>query len=614
MSGFFWYHRMRCKAPHALAHAESRAWSDLIYSGRRTAFFAALYLSIGLCAAACAEPAYAEPAGQSFAAQGRRILPVLATHGMVASQETQATEVGVDILKRGGNAVDAAVAVGFALAVTLPQAGNLGGGGFMLVHLAAPNKTVVIDYREAAPADTKPDVFLDNNGVAVPAKSRASGLGVGVPGTVAGLALALRKYGSGKFSLANLAAPAVALARQGLTVNDGLADSLASSASWLRRWPSTQAIFLHSDATPLTRGERLVQTDLANALEAIGRDGERGFYQGPIAEKLVAAVQAAGGHMTLEDLSAYRAIEREPLHGTYRGYEIASVPPPSSGGVHIIELLNILEGFPLADLGANSAATIHDLAEAMKLAYADRAEYLGDPAFTDIPVKGLISKAYAAKLRAEIPADHIRDPASIKPLDPAPYESDQTTHFSIVDEAGDAVSNTYTLNFSYGLGLVADGTGILLNNELDDFAAKPGAPNAYGLVGGAANAPGPRKRPLSSMAPTMVFDKDGLLLVTGSPGGSRIITIVLEIVLNVLDFGMNIAEATEAPRIHHQGLPDELRVERGLSPDTIHALEAQGYRVTVANAWGSAQTIGRIKNLLIGASDPRQRDTRADGY
>ncbi len=563
---------------------------------------------------ASAPMAFAESLSQSFAGPGHRILPVLAAHGMVASQEAKATEIGVDILKRGGNAVDAAVGVGLALAVTLPQAGNLGGGGFMLVHLAAEHKSIVIDYRETAPADTTPEVFLDENGAAVPAKSRASGLGVGVPGTVAGLSLALRKYGSGRFSLADLAAPALALARQGFSVEDGLADSLAGSASWLARWPSTKAIFLHPDGTPFTHGETLIQSDLANVFEAIGRDGEQAFYQGPIAEKLVNAVRAAGGHMTLEDLRDYRAIEREPLRGTYRGYEIVSTPPPSSGGLHIIELLNILEGFPLADLGANSAASIHDLAEAMKLAYADRAEYLGDPAFTNIPVKGLISKAYAAKLRAEIPADHARPAASIKVLDPLPYESDQTTHFSVVDAAGNAVSNTYTLNFSYGLGLVAEGTGILLNNELDDFAAKPGAPNAYGLVGGTANAPGPRKRPLSSMAPTMVFDKDGLILVTGSPGGSRIITIVLEILLNVLDFGMNIAEATEAPRIHHQGLPDELRVERGLSPDTIGLLQAQGYKVTIGDAWGSAQTIGRINGLLMGASDQRQRDTKADGY
>jgi len=557
---------------------------------------------------------HGEPLLQSFAGQGQRILPVIATHGMVASQETKATEVGVDILKRGGNAVDAAVGVALALAVTLPQAGNLGGGGFMLIHLAAPRKTIVIDYRETAPAGTKTDVFLDENGNAVPAKSRASGLGIGVPGTIAGLSLALRKYGSGKFTLAELAAPAAGLAREGVSIGDGLADSLASSASWLGRWPSTKALFLHADGSPLQRGDRLVQSDLANVIETIGREGERAFYEGPIAEKLVAAVQAAGGLMTLEDLRGYRAIEREPLHGTYRGYDIVSTPPPSSGGVHIIELLNILEGFPLRAQGANSAATIHDLAEAMKLAYADRAEYLGDPAFTNIPVNGLISKAYAAKLRAEIVPDQARPSASIKPLDPQPYESDQTTHFSVVDEAGNAVSNTYTLNFSYGLGLVADGTGILLNNELDDFAAKPGAPNAYGLIGGMANAPGARKRPLSSMAPTMVFDKDGLILVTGSPGGSRIITIVLEILLNVLDFGMNIAEATEAPRIHHQGLPDELRVERGLSADTIRLLQAQGYKVTVGDAWGSAQTIARANSVLIGASDPRQRDTKADGY
>jgi len=550
----------------------------------------------------------------SFLGEGRRVLPVTGQHGMVASQEGTATDIGVDILKRGGNAVDAAVAVGFALAVTLPQAGNLGGGGFMLVHLAAQNKNIVIDYRETASAATKQDVFLDSNGNAVAAKSRASGLGVGVPGTVAGLTLALRKYGSGKFTLADLIEPAQTLAAQGQTVDDGLSDSLEFGAKWLGRWPSSKAIFFRADGAPLSKGDTLQQGDLAHTLETIGREGEKAFYQGPIAEKIVAAVKAAGGSMTLDDMKSYEAIEREPLHGTYRGFDVVSVPPPSSGGVHIIELLNILEGFKLSETGANSAATIHDLAEAMKLAYADRAEYLGDPAFTKIPVKGLISKAYADKLRAEIQPGKARPSSEIMPLSPLPYESDQTTHFSVVDEYGNAVSNTYTLNFSFGLGLVADGTGVLLNNELDDFAAKPGAPNAYGLVGGAANAPGPRKRPLSSMAPTMVFDKDGLVLVTGSPGGSRIITIVLEILLNVLDFGMNIAEATETPRIHHQGLPDELRVEPGLSSDTIHMLETEGYKVTIGSAWGSAQTIARAGHLLIGASDPRQRDTSAKGY
>ncbi len=349
-------------------------------------------------------------------------------------------------------------------------------------------------------------------------------------------------------------------------------------------------------------------------LEAIGRDGERAFYEGPVAEKIAASVRATGGKMTLEDLKAYRAIEREPLRGTYRGLEIISVPPPSSGGVHIIELLNILEGFPLAAQGADSAANIHLMAEAMKLAYAGRAEFLGDPDHVSVPVKGLISKAYAERLRAEILATRARPSAEIKPLDPIPYESSETTHFSIVDNDGNAVANTYTLNFSYGLGLVADGTGILLNNELDDFAAKPGVPNAYGLVGGAANAPGPHKRPLSSMAPTMIFRNGELELVTGSPGGSRIITIVTEIILDVFDFGMNIAEATAAVRIHHQWSPDKLEIERGLSGDTIRQLEAIGHKIVVQDAWGSAQSIMRDNGQWKGASDTRQRGTLAAGY
>ena len=560
--------------------------------------------------ASLAEPPLPPP----IISQGARVLPVLASHGMVAAQEAKAAKIGVDILRRGGNAVDAAVATGLALAVTLPRAGNLGGGGFMLVYLAKERKTVVIDYREAAPADTPRDVFLNAEGEAVASRSRDSGLAVGVPGTVAGLSLALRNYGSGKFSLAKLAAPAVALARSGIDVEDDLADSLPNVQSRLKRWPSSARIFLHPDGSALIRGDRLVQTDFAAVLEAIGRDGERAFYEGQVAEKIIASVRAAGGRMTLDDLKSYRAIEREPVHGTYRGYEIASVPPPSSGGVHIVELLNLLEGFPLARQGANSAATIHLLAEAMKLAYADRAEYLGDPDQVKIPVGGLISKAYAEKLRAQISMARARPAADIKPLDPAPYESDQTTHFSIVDSDGNAVSNTYTLNFSYGVGLVAEGTGVLLNNELDDFAAKPGVPNAFGLVGGAANAPAPRKRPLSSMAPTMLFRDGELELVTGSPGGSRIITIVTEIILDIVDFGMNLAEATEAVRIHHQGLPDELQAERGLNRDTIRLLEALGHKVVVHDAWGSAQSILRANGVLMGAADTRQRGTLAAGY
>lgn len=546
--------------------------------------------------------------------QGARFLPVLARHGMAVAQEGRAAQAAADVLRRGGNAVDAAVAAGFMLAVTLPRAGNLGGGGFMLVYLAKERKTVAIDYREAAPAATERDVFLDRNGDAVPAKSRDSGLGVGVPGTVAGLCLALKKYGSGKFSLAELVAPAVAAARNGIDVAEDLADSLPRAQERLVRFPASAKIFLRPDGTALQPGDRLVQADLASVIEAIGRDGSRAFYDGPAAEKIVASVRAAGGRMTLEDLKDYRAIEREPLHGTYRGYEIVAMPPPSSGGVHIIELLNILEGFPLAEQGANSAASIHLMAEAMKLAYADRAEYLGDPDYIAVPVKGLTSKAYAGRLRGEISLKHASPAAEIKALDPLPYESSETTHFSIADNDGNAVANTYTLNFSYGLGLVAEGTGILLNNELDDFAAKPGAPNAYGLLGGAANAPGSRKRPLSSMAPTMVFRDGELKLVTGSPGGSRIITIVAGIILDIVDFGLNIAEATAAVRIHHQWQPDVLQVESGLTEDTLRLLQALGHRVAVLGSWGSAQSIMRLNGMLMGAADTRQRGTLAVGY
>jgi gamma-glutamyltranspeptidase/glutathione hydrolase len=535
------------------------------------------------------------PLAPVIISQGARVLPVLASHGMVVAQEGTAAKIGVDILRRGGNAVDAAVGVGFALAVTVPRAGNLGGGGFMLVYLAKEKKTVAIDYREAAPADTPRDVFLNERGEAVAAKSRETGLAAGVPGTVAGLSLALNNYGSGKFSLAELVAPAVALARSGIDVKDDLADSLPHAQARLKRWPASARIFLRADGWPLGRGDRLVQSDLASVIEAIGRDGERAFYDGPVAEKIVASVRAAGGRMTQDDLKSYRAVERAPLHGLYRGHEIVAMPPPSSGGVHIIELLNVLEGFPLAAQGANSAANIHVITEAMKLAYADRAEYLGDPDHVPVPVNGLISKAYAERLRAEISLVRARPSAEIKALDPMPYESDQTTHFSIVDNHGNAVANTYTLNFSYGLGLVAEGTGIL-------------------LVGGAANAPGPRKRPLSSMAPTLVFRDGELELVTGSPGGSRIITIVTEIILNIVDFGMNIAQATEAVRIHHQWLPDELQVERGLAPDTIRLLEALGHKVAVHDAWGSAQSIIRENGALMGAADTRQRGTLATGY
>jgi gamma-glutamyltranspeptidase/glutathione hydrolase len=578
--------------------------------------YRACFLHIAV-ALACATPlaALADSAPPPIIGDFATAHPVLARHGMVVSQETAASRVGLEILQKGGNAVDAAVAVGFALAVTLPRAGNIGGGGFMLVHLTAEHKTVAIDYREEAPALTTKDVFLDANGEADPFKSRFSGLAIGVPGTVAGLELAWRKYGSGKFSFADLVAPAARLAHQGLTVDEDLVDSLPIGRLLLGRHPSSARIYLRPDLSAPNVGDHIALDDLAATLDRIAALGPDGFYKGPVAEKIVAAVQEAGGRMTLEDLANYRAVEREPVRGTYRGHEIVSMPPPSSGGAHIIEILNILEGFPMAEQGLNSAASIHDIAEAEKLAYADRARYLGDPDFVRIPLKGLTSRAYADQVRATIPPDRARPASEIMPGDPARYESDQTTHFSVVDAAGDAVSNTYTLNFSYGSGLVAEGTGVLLNNELDDFAAKRGASNAYGLLGDDANAPGPGKRPLSSMSPTLVFKDGELELVTGSPGGSRIISIVLQVVLNVLDHGLNIAEAVNAPRVHDQGFPDELRVERGISPDTIRLLSSMGYKVMTREATGSASSIARNPDgTLMGAADPRQRGTLAAGY
>ncbi len=568
--------------------------------------FAALAL---LCLAAA--PAVADPIISPLATAR----PVVAQHGMVVSQEAAASRVGLDILKRGGNAVDAAVAVGFALAVTLPRAGNLGGGGFMLIHRADLNQTIAIDYREAAPAATTKDVFLDANGKADPFKSRYSGLAIGVPGTVAGLELAWRKYGSGKFSLAELIAPAIALARQGLTVDDDVADSLPLAAKALARHPSSARIYLRPDGSVPKTGDHIALDDLAATLGTIAAHGAAGFYTGPTAQKIVDSVNAAGGRMTIDDLANYRAVERQPVTGTYRGYTVVSMPPPSSGGAHIIQILNILEGFPLAAQGLNSAVSLHEMAEAEKLAYADRAAYLGDPDYVKIPLAGLTSKTYAEHLRALIAPDRARPASDIRPGEPQRYESDQTTHFSIVDADGDAVANTYTLNLPYGSGLVADGTGVLLNDELDDFAAKPGAANVYGLLGGDANAPGPMKRPLSSMSPTLVFKDGKLLMATGSPGGSTIISTVLQIILNVIDHGLNVAEAENAPRAHDQLWPDELRIERGMSPDTIRLLEAMGHKVVLRDAMGSANTILRAPDgELEGASDLRQRGTLAVGY
>ncbi|CUA89064.1 gamma-glutamyltranspeptidase [Chelatococcus sambhunathii] len=576
------------------------------------ALLAAVSIAVAAPLALAQQPV-APPAGQPIISGQARLLPVIAPNGMVSSQEAEATRVGVEVLRKGGNAVDAAVAVGFALAVTLPRAGNLGGGGFMLVHLAERNETVAIDYRESAPAAAHRDMFLDEKGEPDPKKSRDSGLAVGVPGTVMGLAHALEKYGSGKFTLVDLVAPAERLAREGIAVEDDLADSLPQASARLGRDPATAAIFL-KDGRPFQRGERLVQRDLADTLAAIANGGPDAFYRGPVAEKIAASVKAAGGVMTVEDLARYRVIERKPVRGTYRGHEVVSMPPPSSGGVHLVQILNILEGFDLAAMGAGSADALHVMAEAMKPAYADRAAWLGDPDRVDVPLRGLTSKLYADSLRVALDKDRARRAEEVKAGDPLPHESDQTTHFSVVDKDGNAVANTYTLNFSYGAAFVAAGTGVLMNNEMDDFAAKVGALNAYGLVGGETNSVAPGARPLSSMTPTFLFKDGKLVLVTGSPGGSRIITTVLQVIVNVVDFGMNIAEAVVAPRIHHQWQPDRLLAEGGLSPDTLKILAARGQKITVGATSGSANSIMVTPEGLAGASDTRQRGTLAAGY
>jgi gamma-glutamyltranspeptidase/glutathione hydrolase len=535
---------------------------------------------------------------------------VLAHNGMVVAQESRAARIGVEILDRGGNAVDAAVAVGFALAVTYPRAGNIGGGGFMVIHLAKGNRDTSIDYRETAPAAATPTMFLDDNGAPDPAKSRDSGLAVGVPGTVAGLALAEQKYGSGKFTLADLMQPAVELAHNGFPVEDDLADALPAARARLARFPSTASIFLDGGEPP-KEGDRLIQPDLADTLQAIADKGPRAFYTGRIAEQIADAVRQAGGIMTADDLAHYKAIERPIVRGSYRGYDVVSMPPPSSGGVALIEMLNILEGYDLGKLARADA--LHDMIEAMKRAYADRAVSMGDPDFVQMPIARLLSKPYAAGLRATI-AERATPAADIRPGKPAPAEGRNTTHFSVIDRDGNAVANTYTLNFSFGLGLVADGTGVLLNNELDDFTAKPGAANAYGLVGFDANLPGPNKRPLSSMTPTIVLKDGKPFLVTGSPGGSRIITAVLQVIVNAVDFHMPIDAAVSAPRLHHQWEPDETFVEPGFDAALLAALQARGYKIVPTAPHTDANSIEVTPDGYIGAADARTRGAIAAGY
>ncbi|MBR0819151.1 gamma-glutamyltransferase [Bradyrhizobium liaoningense] len=578
------------------------------YPTRRTFFAFVATLAFGLAPAAAqdARRTYVPPALDTVHA-------VPSEHGMVVAQEKISAQVGADILRRGGNAVDAAVATGFAMAVTYPRAGNIGGGGFMVIHSAEHNEDITIDYRETAPAATTPQIFLGADGKPDTAKSRDSALGIGVPGTVAGLALALEKHGSGRFTLAQLLEPAITLARDGFVVTDDIADTLPSWHRRLARWPSSAKIFSRPDGTPLGEGDRLVQGDLAETLSAVAAQGPHGFYEGPVAERLAKAVTDAGGIMTPADLKSYSAVARAPVRGTYRGYDIVSMPLPSSGGVVLVETLNILEGFQLADLKQGSPASLHLLIESMKRAYADRARYLGDPAFVNAPIGTLTAKDYAAKLRAGISTDRATPSRQLVSAPPAPREGTNTTHFSIVDAGGNAVSNTTTLNFSYGVGLVADGTGVLLNNELDDFTAAVGASNAYGLVGFEPNLPGPGKRPLSSMSPTIVLKDGKPVLVTGSPGGSRIISTVLQVIVNVLDYKMDVAAAVAAPRLHHQWLPDEVRIESGFPGDVLFELKAMDHLIVEPMGQTSANSILVTPNGSLGAPDPRTRGAAAAG-
>ncbi|WP_182284055.1 gamma-glutamyltransferase [Comamonas testosteroni] len=537
--------------------------------------------------------------------------PVIAKNGMVASEQELATQIGVDILKAGGNAVDAAVAVGFALAVALPNAGNIGGGGFMMVHDAKSGKDIALDFREVAPRGASRNMYLDAGGKVIDGKSLYTHYAVGVPGTVAGMTHALSRWGS--MPLARVMAPAIALADKGYPVSVTLAKTLDQEKKNMGRWPATQAVFWRSGA-PLQTGQRLVQKDLAQSLRLISQQGARAFYQGAIAQKIAAEMAPHANAITLQDLRDYKVAEREPVRGSYRGYQIVTMPPPSSGGAHLIQILNMMERWPMNQWGADSAQSVHYMTEAMKLAYADRSEYLGDPDFVKIPLKGLISKSYASELAASIRPQQARSGKDIRPGRPQPYESDQTTHYSVVDKAGNAVAVTYTLNTNFGSGIVAKGTGILLNNEMDDFSAKPGVANAYGLVGGDANAVQAGKRPLSSMTPTLVLKDGKPVLVTGSPGGARIITTVLQQVVNHIDFGMNPAEAAATPRFHHQWTPDELRVEKGFSPDTLALLRQWGHKVALKASMGRTQTIEIRDGLLRGASDPRNPDGKTMGY
>ena len=531
--------------------------------------------------------------------------PVIDNQGMVVSQRKIASEVGAQILKEGGNAVDAAVATGLALAVVLPRAGNLGGGGFMIIHLKEENKNIAIDYREKAPSGAFRDLFLDENGNYDKKKAQFSLLSAGVPGSVAGFHHALMNYGT--LSWEEVLKPAIRLAEEGFEIPHDLANTLASKR-YRARLSSNEAaakVFYKEDKSLYKAGEILVQNDLANTLRQLSEFGPDAFYKGEIAKLIVKEMERNGGLITLEDLSNYQIAERKPLNGQYKDYKIVSMPPSSSGGTHLIQMLNMLEEFPIKEMGFGSAESIHILAEVMKRAYADRSKYLGDTDFYKVP-SSLTSKDYAKSLNAFISKDKITPSDEISAGNPFPYESPDTTHFSVMDSFGNAVSNTYTLNFSYGSGMMIPGTGMLINNEMDDFSSKPGTPNGYGLLGSEANAIEGNKRPLSPMTPTIIFKNDEPYMVFGSPGGSRIITTVLQVALNVMDHDMNIAQAVHSPRIHHQWLPEILMIESGFGPDTERLLTEKGYKLYPSSTMGSVQAIMKEGDYFYGSADPRR--------
>jgi len=539
---------------------------------------------------------------------------VLAKNGIVSAQDRIAAEVGRDILARGGNAIDAAVATGFALAVTHPQAGNLGGGGFMMVHLAETGEVIALDFREMAPASATRDMYLGADGEVNNRLAQYSRLSAGVPGTVMGLLDALETYGT--MTRRQVLGPAIRLASRGFSVSYALEQSLEAHREQLSADESSVDYFLGRK-----EGETFKQPDLAQTLRRIQKSGADGFYKGRTAELIAAEMQTGRGVMTLEDLANYETMTRKPVSGKYKGHDIYAMSPPSSGGVHIVQMLNILSGYDLRADGHNSAAYLHKLIESMRRAYADRSKYLGDPDFVDVPVIDLTAQSYADALREAIQPETASRSVDISPGAQLPYESVNTTHYSVIDKDGNAVAVTYTLNFSYGSGYSVDGAGFILNNEMDDFSSKPGAPNGYGLIGGQANEIAPRKRPLSSMTPMIVKKGDDVVLATGSPGGSTIITSVLQVALNVMEWKMNLAEATHVPRIHHQWLPDTVIAEPGISVDTLNKLTTMGHNFPkdengafARTVLGRVNSVGEKQDYVVGAADPRGPKSAAIGY